>query len=486
MSRSRIFQLSVLAVVLVFAGAKAVGYVEERRRSPFVLWEFRPGGLFSALEKSAFRQTKQRFTCNPVVGDARLCEMRVTGIEGLIRTLVDGRGRVTVVQFLPDSASPPMREESRRVAAEWNRIRSGVSDASGTPGSESAVTRWRSVDGKWGALMRYGRHGSTPTLVTLTDATSLAAVSSSTPLASVALALNQLAEDRDLPVDGDVTAVIGDIMYGRATDGTHQTPVPRASTSAPALCEPERLDPVLLAKPGSLDEFSAPTLALLEKAIPAVYPGSQLALGDGMWIVDSDGRTERVRLKRSESADTPQDGVVYAVQFPGRLAVAQQRLEDGVPDQYCRAPAELLFARANEDGSLAEANRIAVDQEAIASEISTISLFEPGSVSAEPQARVRYTALYASAQSTGSMEWEAIILDDPPRTTGRVPLLFEQHARGESEAKGGYVVVTGRPAGGIELSTLEQYKWGFMTRTFVVPVDASGVLLGAKILDRPF
>jgi len=487
MTRSRIFQLVLLAVVLVFAGARAVSYVKERRMSPFVLWEFRAGGSFPVLEKSAFRQTKQRFTCNPVVGSARLCEMRVTGIEGLIRVLVDGRDRVTVVQFLPDSASPAMREESRRVAAEWNLIRPGASESPNEAGSESSVTRWQSADGKWGALMRKGGHGSTPVLVTLTDVAGLAEISSSAPLAPVTLGMNQLAELRDLGTGiTEVTEVLGTVMYGRASDGANQTPVPAAPASPLSLCEPERPDPVLLAKPEPREDFTPSLLALLERAVPAAYPGSRLILGDGLWLEDSTGRTERVHLNRSESGETPEDGVVFAVQFPGRLAVAVQRLEDGVPDRYCRAPAELLFARTNADGSLAEAHRVAVDADAIASDISRVSLFEASPANAEPQARVRYTASYATAQSYGSIEWEAIILDDPPRTTGRVPLQFEQRARGEADAKSGFIVVTGRPAGGIELSTLEQYKWGFATRTFVVPVDATGALLGARILDRSF
>ena len=162
MRRSRILQTSVAAAVLVFAGGKALSYARQQKLSPFVLWEFRAGSSFKKLEESAYRQTKQRFTCNTVAASVRLCGMRVTGIGGLVRVLVDSRERVTVVQFLPDTASPAMREEGRRVAAEWNLVKAGVSAKPEFADSGVSVTRWRSEDGKWTAAMRYGRLGSTP------------------------------------------------------------------------------------------------------------------------------------------------------------------------------------------------------------------------------------------------------------------------------------------------------------------------------------
>ena len=485
MRRSRVFQLAVLVVVLIFAGAKGYRYVQLRAMSPFVLWEFRAGSSFTALEKSAFRQTKQRFACNDVVRDVRFCEMRVTGIVGLVRVLVDSKDRVAAIQFLPDSASPAMREEARRVAAEWNLVRAGATDAPKPGDGGTRVTRWRSADGKWGAVMRYAAEANAPRFLHLSDATALAEIASSTPLASLALAFNQLVESDDVGPLYDVDEVLRTTMYGRATDRANETASPTAPSLTLPPCEPERIDPIMLARPGAPDESASPTTVLLERAIPVVYPGSRLAVGDGMWIVDSTGRSERVHVGQGDGAD-PSAGVLYSIQFPGRVTVAMQRLEDGVPDRHCRAGAELIFARANDDGSLAQAHRVPVDQEALVSEISRISLFEHATTGDEPQARVRYTAGYAGKDWTGSVEWEAIVVGDPPRPVARVPLMFEHRAQGAEEPASGYIVLTGRPAGGIELSTLEQHRWGFATRTFVVPLDATGALLGARIHDRPF
>jgi hypothetical protein len=176
---------------------------------------------------------------------------------------------------------------------------------------------------------------------------------------------------------------------------------------------------------------------------------------------------------------------VNAVDFPGRFKVAMQRIEDAVPDRLCRAPGALLFAREGDDGTLIEAHLVSVDHEAIGSDVLTIHLTEP-SITGDPgHIRVRYASGYAAEGWSGTIEWETRIEEDPPRTTVRVPLMFSHRKSGaEGEGRDGYLVVTGRPKGGIELSTIERTTWGFTTRTVVVPIDSSGVLLGARILAR--
>lgn len=175
---------------------------------------------FEAIEKSALRQTKRHFTCHDVVADARLFELRVTGIEGLVRVLVDSRDRAAVVEFLPDSASPVMREEGRRVAAEWSLVRAGTADTPGSPDATATTTRWRSEDGHWAASMRYDRQASTPAIVHLSDERALERIFESAPLASLALAMNRLDEwgfaTRTVMVPVDASGVLlGASVLGR-------------------------------------------------------------------------------------------------------------------------------------------------------------------------------------------------------------------------------------------------------------------------------
>jgi hypothetical protein len=482
MRRSRVFQAILIAVVLVFAGARTYRYAQLLRQSPFVLWEFRAGGRFTVLERSAYRQTRQRFTCNTVVASARLCEMRVKGIEGLVRVLVDSHDRIAVVEFAPDSASPAMREEARRVAAEWSLIRAGESARPVSADTTTSVTRWQSEDGKWTAVMRYGGRESTPAVVTLADETAVAELSSSAPLASYVLALNGLIESRDVPNVTDVDAVMRTTMFGRATDPANETPAPRAPATPVPLCAPERSDPIVLATPRSLDGFTESMKSLLERAIPAVYPGSHLEMGDGMWLVSAGGVSERISFTDVSGVDSA--GIATGVSFRGRSSVAGQRMEDGVPDRFCRAPGEVLFARPNGDGSLADAHLVDVDPEALASDVLTIRVAEPDGLGEPGHVRVRYASGYVAQGWSGTIEWETVIAENPPRATVRVPLLFGQQAAASEGPQEGHLVVTGRPSGGIEVSTIEKKHWGFTTRTVIVPVDSTGVLLGARILER--
>src|SRR6185295_18451277 len=149
-----------------------------------------------------------------------------------------------------------------------------------------------SEDGKWTTAMEYGRLGTTPTHVQLRDETALIAIGESAPLASYVLALNGFIESREVPNVDDIGDVLATTMFGRATDPANETSPARPLAAALPMCKSERSDPVLLAKPHSLEQFSASTIALLQRAIPAVYPWSHLELGDGTWLVDSTGFSE--------------------------------------------------------------------------------------------------------------------------------------------------------------------------------------------------
>lgn len=205
-------------------------------------------------------------------------------------------------------------------------------------------------------------------------------------------------------------------------------------------------------------------------------------MGDGMWVVSPAGVSESITFSEMVGVDSA--GIVTGVNFRGRTLVATQRMEDAAADRFCRAPAGLLLARPNNDGSLADAHLVDVDPEALATDVLTIRVVEPDGSGAPAHIRVRYGAGYATTQWTGSIEWETVIADDPPRSTVRVPLRFAHHVRGGEEPADGYLVVTGRPENAIELATIERKQWGFTTRSIRVPIDSTGVLFGARILEQ--
>ena len=162
----------VVAALLVFAVAWiGARYGPDLKKSPFVLWDFRAGMRFKAMDDIAYRQTRRRFVCEEPMDRTRLCELRTTGIRGVIKVFVE-------LQFYPYAESPLMREEGRRLAATWNKVREGVADERGGPRDPITRTRWSSPDNRWGALMRYARPEKTPFDIQLMDRGRLANVAS--------------------------------------------------------------------------------------------------------------------------------------------------------------------------------------------------------------------------------------------------------------------------------------------------------------------
>ena len=221
--------------------------------------------------------------------------------------------------------------------------------------------------------------------------------------------------------------------------------------------------------------------AVLELAIPRAYPGSRAVLGDALWIVDSTGKAERAEVQLGQ-VESLQDVVLFALSFPGRVTEASSRLEDGRSERFCRAASEVVFARRGDDSALAEAHRIVVDEEAIVSDITTLSFGSPELTGEPPQIRLRHVGVYATDRWRGSVHWETIIDGDPPQPARRVPLTFGHRLRSGTESSEGTLVITNRARESIELSTLEQHDWGFSTRRLAVPLDSSGALPGARIL----
>ena len=468
-------RLAVIAAVLLIAGWKVHGHIERGRRSPFALWDFRAGMPFGEIEAAALEQTKQRFTCRVPVPRSRLCELHVTGIPGRVRVLVDSLDRAAVVQFYPDSTSPVMREEGRKIAARWSLVRTGAAETPDAPGA-GTTTRWSSIDGKWYSMMRYAAKATTPSVVHLADVAALKSILNSAPFAQLVLGLNDLVDSHSGDPQ-DLQSALAAAMYGSPNESLLP---PGATDASLPLCNAA---PDMILEGGDMvrQSLGALNTALLELAIPRAYPGSRAVVGDAIWIVDSTGKAERaeIRLGDVQSWD---DVVVFALSFPGRVKEASVRLEEGPSDRFCRAAAEVLFARRGDDGALAEAHRVVVDEEAIVSDITTLTFAAPELTGEPPRIQVRHVGVYATDRWRGSVHWQTSIEGDPPRPARRAPLTFGHRLRSGTETSEGTLVLTSRSPERVELSTLEQHDWGFSTRRIVVPMDSAGALLGARIL----
>lgn len=474
----------VVAAVLVFAAARiAARYGPDLTKSPFVLWDFRAGMRFKALDDIAFHQTRRRFVCQEPMERTRLCELRTTGIPGVIRVFVDGSGRVVRLQFHPYGESPLMREEGRRLAATWNKVREGVADERG-PRDPITTTRWSSPDNRWGAVMRYARPEKTPFDIQLMDRDRLANIAKNSAIAPTILVLNTVAESTDvMPVLDDVSYALESIQSGRAMDVSYETPVP---TSAVLLPTCERVHLRLGTEAGRATDslFEPAKIRLLEGALAKAYRGSRLVLGESAWLVDSSG-AERVRFGPIESEESA--GIVaLAVQYPGRQGIAALRLRGGRPEAFCRATAELLIVQSLPNGTLGHVHRIPIAEEAVASHISRIEIVAKNAAGDPAHIRIRYSTTHGTFRWMGSMDWEGVIAGDPPRLRSRAPLGFEQIADETSSAKAGTLIITARSERIISLATVEKYDWGFATRAISVPVAPNGAVDAVHVLDRLF
>jgi hypothetical protein len=474
-----LMRIAAFAVLSLTSGACQSG---QQETSPFELWDYRPGMPFEVLQEASARPPDNPFVCRNVVRAARLCETRTLGVPGRMRVLVDSLDRVAVIQFRPDTASPLMREAGRRFAAEWNVINPGVPDES--VDTTTHTTRWHTADHRWTAMVRYGRHGNTPEAIDLGDRMALAGVVASTPLTGFVLALNGILDSIAAPLSERLTNALASVMYRRAADLRMATTPPQPAASAAPLCLP--VLPDLIERGGRRrEEFGSARASMLEQGIAKAYPGSRLIWGDGTWIIDSTGRSERVNLDAVDFDSDEDDIAVFALNFPSRIALANERIKERNPANFCRAPLEVLFARSTL-GAVVEVHRIPVDLEALAS-YATLLEIVPRSFNGEPpHVRVRYTSIYGSDRWWGSLEFETVIADDPPQSTARVLLQFAQENFGDKGSSAGPIILTGRHAGGVELTTLEKHDWGYSTRSIVVPVDSLGVLLGVQTLARLF
>ncbi|HEY7567020.1 MAG TPA: hypothetical protein VH762_05585 [Gemmatimonadaceae bacterium] len=483
LSKLRPVHIVVAAVLVLFLAWKGDEYAPDLRKSPFVLWSFRAGMRFRDLDEVALRHSSGRFACQEPMQRIRLCELRAAGIPGDLRVLVDASGRVASLQFRPDSASPIMREEGRRIAAFWNKVREGVGDTKDSRDHASTI-RWSSADNRWAALMRYGRLGKTPFEIQLTDRSRLTNIANTTTLAATMLVMNAVAESTDvMPVMDDVSYALNSIRSGRALDASYETAVPASYVLLPA-CERTRL--LLGATPGTPNErFTLDATALIESAFAKVYSGSRLVRGESAWLVDSSGQAERIRLAPAES-DSASGIVALGVEYPSRTAKANAHLKEGRPETYCRAAADLVIAGAQPNGSLGNVYRIPIGEDAMASQISRIEIVPTSASGDAAHIRIRYTTRYGTYRWIGSIDWEGVIAGDPPRLRGRVPLGFAQSMDEAMSSKSGTLLITKRSEKSMSLGTLEQYDWGFATRTISIPVWPNGAIDGVRILDRLF
>jgi hypothetical protein len=403
--------------------------------------------------------------------------MRAAGIPGLLRALVDADSAVARLQFVPDAATPLMREEGRRITATWNRVVAGTPDEPNE--SKETTTRWTSDDKHSSALIRYRRHASTPSLVQVTDRHSFGSIARSSTLAPMILALNELADVGDIGPQADYFEALRLLRLGKAIDAGVSTAIPAAATAATCTADPG----IPIPKTPIDAEAPNPRLSIILQSVFAkAFDGAKLILSDsGAKIVDVSGRSERIRLGPLAISDA--DVLTLGVHFPERATQAIERLIGKDTDNLCRTSADVLFAKLEPNGSVKSVRRVPVGDDGYASNIELLELVPHDLAGDTAYIRVRYTTAYGTDDWVGAVEWEGRISIEPARLVVRAPLAYGGlTSKGRADDPVG-ILITGRMTDSVELSTVDTRNGVHGTRSVVVPMSASAVLEGNSILD---
>jgi hypothetical protein len=177
------------ALVLAVIGWRASKFLPSRV-SPFTLWVLTAGRPFDDLNDEARKYMRHRFLCTnfDLRAAGKLCKLETDGPPGTLSLVVDTSGRAIVVAFRSADQSAMLRDEIRKVMAEWNKVaqprRLTYVDAQH---QDFAATQWQSRDGRWTATVHLEPDESKPeTAVTLRDERALAAIYLKEPLVQLA------------------------------------------------------------------------------------------------------------------------------------------------------------------------------------------------------------------------------------------------------------------------------------------------------------
>jgi hypothetical protein len=369
-----------------------------------------------------------------------------------------------------------MREQARRHAALWNRVRREAIYEN--VDNNTRVARWNSGDERWTATMRYTRFKRIPDAMTVADRRAVRRIAASAPLGALILLLNDIEDARELEVPQRLTKALSNVQHFRGSEFAWQSVAPRSSSPAPLGCRMALPDLIEPGTPSAREELRHATAPTFERFVAAMYPKATTVWGDGSWLVDSAGFSERIGISALRVDD---DLTAFAVSFPSRTAIARETLQDADPAKRCRAAAELLVVRTSL-GILTGMQRMTVDAAAPASHVSGLELVRDAAEGA--LVRVRHSSTYGNARWIGALEWETIAAGDSLQPTTRTLLRFElRHLDAGSESSGS-ILLTRRLPDAVELSTVERYEWAFATRTIVLPLDPSGVVEGTALLSR--
>jgi hypothetical protein len=367
------FAIAASFAVVGIGAAQGYRVYQHRTSSPFPIWAMYAGRPFAEMNADAQRSDGKPFTCRPLTADSQDCEFVSPG-TGTTRVVVDAQGMAAVVQFLPDTETSRLRDETRQLSARWNDVRSPENWVPDATRGERSVVHWATADGRWSATMRSGKFVSSPTSIATVDERRLSMVIESNPMAFLQLASRQLL---DRPTRAEYDAAVARVFAMREREAAQAT-ARGAALVAPAMslpaCVREINDPIEAHDRWSQSRvgLGEETAVAIERAVSAAHRGARLILGDKALFVNPDGSAEEVRIanvtrNRDEAAWS------FSMQYVRRAEAAEHRMTDFDTSNDCRAQAEIILVSQDARGAIASARTIAIDEEALSTQITGLS-----------------------------------------------------------------------------------------------------------------
>lgn len=394
--------VGLVLVALCVGGLTAFRVHDQSQLSPFPLWTVRTGMRFQAMDDEASREMKRRFACRPAGAGVRTCELATDGPPGRMRVVVDERGRAVVVRFEVADTTLKMREEARRLAAEWDLVSPGQPHGAGTARTS---TRWVSGGGRWSAEMHPGQVDPIPSAITLVDEPALARIVAASVPALAALVGQGIVSDTALAAAERREPG----ALARAADSI--TAAGRTLARAAAALPHCGADP--LGGPRGLPDSSGGALApevaaVAAQAVAAAYPGTRLVVGArATYAVGPAGAVEEIRLAPS-ARNEEGDQYAFAVTFPARSDAAERTATSFGGGSRCRAPSEIVVARYDSAaGAVTGIRRVDVDGDALASRVRALDfvLTDDG----RAMLVADYAATYGTRDWFGVVHWQQLV-----------------------------------------------------------------------------
>ena len=467
-----------MAVVALIGVPVAVRQVrlhrEQRDRAAFSLWEARPGMPFATYDDHTDSVSRQRFACRPFTGSDRLCELRASGLAGRMRLIVDSAGLIVLAHFAPTAESGPLRDEARRLAAEWGLVQPGMPRRLASD-DEASGFRWVSPDGRWSAEMVYGRRWRTiPIGMGVADEAAIERIRRSSAEALFLLTAEGV-------VEPPVEAALGDAKRQAAAKAQRTAAALTAASRALAIsiaarpvCTPERQD-----RPVAGDTYAAigsMASADIVEAIRLAYSGSRLMLGAKAYLIDASGRGEEVLIRAIER-EADNDLIAFAMSYPRRAMLAERSAAS--LESACRAPGDVVIAR-RVAGRVVESERVVLDEESSVARVAALDWL-PSATGGLPQLSVRYTSHYHTPTWIGEVDWKALIAIDGLRVERRVPLTLRKRDRSGAFDMATPLVIDGIEDTGIRISAVDADS---LPRFLFLPTGPAGYPSGWMLLGQ--